>query len=131
MAHVKARNCCVSSCTNTHETCSSFFRFPNDSRDRKRWKSAIGLPPEFEVKLENLQKYLLYLNEKIDFSSQLPVPLSAFAILWNEISHKNPIEKQDKKHDLKFYQHPDFFWIPSKRKRKRMNLNRMIHFRKR
>uniref|UniRef100_A0A336MB71 CSON013051 protein n=1 Tax=Culicoides sonorensis TaxID=179676 RepID=A0A336MB71_CULSO len=48
MAQAKVRKCCVPSCSNTHETCSSFFRFPNDQRDKKRWKNAIGFPADFE-----------------------------------------------------------------------------------
>lgn len=49
MSQIKIRNCCVPSCKETHVTSESFFRFPNDSRDRKRWKSAIGFPQNFEV----------------------------------------------------------------------------------
>ncbi|XP_063708998.1 zinc finger protein 423-like [Culicoides brevitarsis] len=43
MAQIKSRNCCVPSCANTHETCSSFFRFPQKEKDRKRWIQSIGL----------------------------------------------------------------------------------------
>lgn len=65
MAQIKIRNCCVPSCKETHITCESFFRFPNDPRDRKRWKSAIGFPQDFEVIfifLFELKHRKLYLN---------------------------------------------------------------------
>lgn len=95
MAQIKIRNCCVPSCKETHVTSESFFRFPNDPRDRKRWKSAIGFPQDFEVIFVLI--HLTCIPVLTVFFSQTQARLCVLNILWNEILHRGLIVKQAKK----------------------------------